>query len=73
MSSKTYPSDEHRRTKVFGPYGFRAPAPTIEMAYHPEQRTPAALTTHRLATAAGGFTQLRTVLFIDGLGRVLQT
>jgi YD repeat-containing protein len=60
-----------RTAKVWGPYDIGARVPTFDFEYHPEAGVPWALTKNK------GFWQedetLDTLLYIDGLKRVVQT
>jgi len=71
--SITYTHDAKGRvTTVTGPYENGLDRPTIAFAYHPEAQVPWALTRH-FDTYQQAADPLETVLFIDGLKRVLQT
>ncbi len=61
-----------RLTKVWGPYDPPAGAPTVEVHYGHEARPAWAMTRNRLPTE-GSDDRLDTVLFVDGLGRLVQS
>lgn len=69
----TYSYDEFGRTQaVFGPYEQGGSTPTIQFEYHPEASTPWALTRH-IDSFRSATDTIDTVLFVDGLKRVIQT
>ena len=55
-----------------GPYELGGSVPTIRFEYHPEAAIPWALTRH-IDTFRSIADPIETVLFIDGLGRVIQS
>ncbi|RIK42745.1 MAG: hypothetical protein DCC55_07780 [Chloroflexi bacterium] len=61
-----------RMTSVTGPFEQGGSTPTIRFSYHPHAPTPWALTQH-LDTYRNPADPIESVLFVDGLGRPLQT
>jgi RHS repeat-associated protein len=61
-----------RMASVTGPYEQGGDRPTIQFEYHPEAGVPWALTRH-IDTFRSATDTIDTVLFIDGLKRILQT
>ena len=67
----TYELDDLGRVKsVTGPYE-KGATKTIEFEYHPEAAVPWALTKHH--DPVDPQNKLQTAIFVDGLGRILQT
>jgi len=67
--------DEFGRTiTIFGPYEQGGTQPTLEFHYYPDAPVPSAQTRHydRYRDPSGGDT-IDTVLFVDGMKRVIQT
>ena len=72
-NSTTYAYDEFGRPTTFtGPYEQGSGTPTIRFEYHPEAVTPWAITRH-LDKFRSATDTIDTVVFIDGLGRSIQT
>ena len=72
-NATTYAYDEFGRATSFtGPYEQGSGTPTIRFEYHPEAATPWAITRH-LDKFRSATDTIDTVVFIDGLGRTLQT
>ncbi|HEY0167755.1 MAG TPA: SpvB/TcaC N-terminal domain-containing protein [Jatrophihabitans sp.] len=72
-NSTTYVYDEFGRPTSFtGPYEQGTITPTIRFEYHPEATTPWAITRH-LDKYRSATDTIDTVVFIDGLGRTIQT
>lgn len=68
----TYELDKLGRVKnITGPYEQGGSNKTIEFEYHPQDEIPWALTRHY--DPSDPQNKLETVIFVDGLGRVLQT
>ena len=63
--------DLGRVISITGPYEQKAGKYTLAFDYHPEATTPWALTRHYDPAHPGN--ALETAIFVDGLGRVLQT
>ncbi len=63
--------DLGRVISITGPYEQKAGKYTLAFDYHPEAATPWALTKHYDPAHPGN--ALETAIFVDGLGRVLQT
>ncbi|HBY96539.1 MAG TPA: sugar-binding protein [Chloroflexi bacterium] len=61
-----------RLASVTGPYEQSGPAPTIRFEYHPQAAVPWAIARH-LDVFRGPAATIDTVVFVDGLDRVLQT
>ena len=61
-----------RQTSVTGPYEQGSGTPTIRFEYHPEAAIPWAITRH-LDKFRSATDTIDTVVFIDGLGRQIQT
>lgn len=69
----TYTYDAFGRPKtITGPYEQEGGSPTISFEYHPEATVPWALTSH-LDSFRSKTDPIQTAVFVDGLGRVLQT
>ncbi|MEN8135138.1 MAG: SpvB/TcaC N-terminal domain-containing protein, partial [Thermodesulfobacteriota bacterium] len=60
-----------RTEKIWGPYDIGAGVPTIQFSYHPDAAVPWALTRNKEHWEGSG--TIDTLLYIDGLQRVLQT
>ncbi|HEX8095833.1 SpvB/TcaC N-terminal domain-containing protein, partial [Jatrophihabitans sp.] len=72
-NSTTYAYDEFGRPITFtGPYEQGTSTPTIRFEYHPEAAAPWAITRH-LDKYRSPTDTIDTVVFIDGLGRTIQT
>lgn len=68
----TYELDDLGRVvKIVGPYEQQGAPYTIKFEYHPEATVPWALTKHY--DPQNNNNDLETAIFVDGLGRVLQT
>ncbi len=68
----SYQIDELGRvSSITGPYEQKAGKYTLAFDYHPDAATPWALTRHYDPAHPGN--DLQTAIFVDGLGRVLQT
>ncbi|HEX8081624.1 MAG TPA: SpvB/TcaC N-terminal domain-containing protein [Jatrophihabitans sp.] len=72
-NATTYVYDEFGRPTTFtGPYEQGSGTPTIRFEYHPEAADPWAITRH-LDKFRSASDTLDTVVFVDGLGRQIQT
>ena len=68
----TYTLDDLGRVeKIIGPYEQQGAPYTIKFEYHPEAEVPWALTKHY--DPQNNNNDMETAIFVDGLGRVLQT
>jgi RHS repeat-associated protein len=61
-----------RLVSIIEPYEQGGPTPTIRLEYHPEAAPPWSIARH-LDSARSPTDTIDTVVFIDGLGRVIQT
>ena len=72
-NQSVYTFDRFGRTdSVTGPYELGGSVPTIDFEYHPDAPVPWALTRH-IDSFRSIADPIETVLFVDGLGRVVQS